>query len=374
MRWCFRVFPAMAAFALCLAPAAPGEANAAEATAEKNAVAFEPKVVIVTFDGVRWQEIFRGADPALIEAEVEADLQEPITESFVKVADRAGAIAPFLHEVVGKQGVLIGDRDRNSCARVKNDMWFSYPGYTELLAGKPNPALLENDPIFNPDVTVLEWANKDRAFAGKVEMVGTWTLFPFIVNDRRSGVPVNAAFAGRAPTDVMTARAGMQLLQEKKPRLLYIAFGDTDELAHIGDYDGYVSAIERGDEYLRLLWERLQGDPYYRGQTTLIVSTDHGRGRQPQESWRDHSSPRYHALYPDYQPQYNGTGVIGADEIWVAAIGPAVAPYKAKNYTPENCGLQASIAASAVVALGRDAKSFSADAEAPFSFIVSPKP
>ena len=358
--------------AACSGPSSDAPATGAAPTTKSAAAPFEPKVVLVTFDGARWEDVFRGADPALVAADVDEDLKEEVTKAFEEVPNRGAALMPFLHDVMGAKGVLIGDRDIGECARTENDMWFSYPGYSEILAGKPNPAILENDPIPNADVTVLEWANKAPAYAGKVDMVGTWTLFPYIVNADRSGVPVNEAFHGKHPTDVRTSRAGFEVLEEKKPRLLYIAFGDTDEFAHLGDYAAYLAALERGDEYLRLLWEKLQADPYYRDQTTLIVSTDHGRGHEPLEAWRDHSSPRYHALYPDYQPEYNGTGIVGSDAIWVAAMGPAVDRDGASKYKGGDCALQAQIAKSVIVALGGDPATFTPDAAAPFAFIKKP--
>ena len=46
-------------------------------------------------------------------------------------------------------------------------------------------------------------------------------------------------------------------------------------------------AMHSADAYLQLLWEKLQSHPQYRGTTTMIVTTDHGRG-DPPLGWRDH--------------------------------------------------------------------------------------
>jgi hypothetical protein len=343
--------------------------GAADDTASQQTGRLEPKVVLVTFDGVRWQDVFRGADPALVKAEVHEDLHRYVSSAFAS----GRSVMPFLHDVIAAQGLLLGNRDAGECAEVENDMWFSYPGYTEMLAGKPNPAIVENDAIPNPDVTVLEWANKRADYAGKVEMVGTWSLFPYIVNAGRSGVPVNAALGGREGTDARTARAGLELLASRKLRLIHISFDDTDKYAHVGNYESYLASMERGDEFLRQLWQQLQDDPYYRGQTTLIVTTDHGRGHEPLAAWRDHSAPRYHALNPDYQPQYNGTGVVGSDEIWIAALGPAVTDGGRDSYRNGRCVTQAQIAKSIVVALAGDPGTFTTEAAAPFAFVAAPR-
>jgi hypothetical protein len=334
----------------------------------------EPKVVLVTFDGVRWEDVFRGADPALAadKAFVEPDLYESwIKPAYLDPSNRRTALMPFVHGVMARDGVVIGDRDDGECARVANDMWFSYPGYNEILTGRPDPRIVENDDKWNENVTILEWLNKRAAFGNRVQMVGTWTLFPKIVNTKGGSVPVNSRLQGRYPTDVLTARFAREALRSDKPRLLYVAFGDTDELAHQGDYDQYLAAIERGDDFLRELWDLLQADPYYRGQTTLIVSTDHGRGHTPLASWKDHSAIRYHQLNPDYDPQFNQTGVIGSGDVWFAAMGPGLKSGERRAYRGGPCAESRQIAASILTLLGEDWTVFDAGAGPPFAFIAA---
>jgi len=333
----------------------------------------EPKVVLVTFDGIRWEDVFRGADPVMSadKAYVEPDLYESwVKPAYLDPVNRRRALMPFVHGVMARDGVVIGDRDAGDCARVANDMWFSYPGYNEILTGRPDPRIVENDDKWNENVTILEWLKKQPGFERQVQMVGTWTLFPKIVNSQRSGVPVNPRLEGRYPTDVLTARFARDALRTDRARLLYVAFGDTDELAHQGDYDQYLAAMERGDDFLRELWDMLQADPYYRDQTTLIVSTDHGRGHAPLAAWKDHSAIRYHQLNPDYDPQYNKTGVVGSGDVWFAALGPGLSPQGAGVYKGASCAETRQVAASILTLLGQDWKAFDAGAGQPFAFIA----
>ena len=89
-------------------------------------------VVLVTADGVRWQDIFRGADPALLNkddggvTDVESLKRDFWRES---QAARREVLAPFLWNVVGRQGQIYGNGDKGSPAKVANTMAFSYPGY-----------------------------------------------------------------------------------------------------------------------------------------------------------------------------------------------------------------------------------------------------
>ena len=71
--------------------------------------------------------------------------------------------------------------------------------------------------------------------------------------------------------------------------MFYFAFGDSDEWAHQGAYDDYLEAIRRTDGWLRELWAAIQAIPEYRGKTSLLITSDHGRGDNPAE-WRSHNN------------------------------------------------------------------------------------
>lgn len=331
----------------------------------------DQRLILITLDGTRWEDVFRGPDPVLVENShfTDEDLKESVEAAWFNVPDRAAALMPFLHGVMGKQGVLYGDQDHGQCMKVANDMWFSYPGYNEILTGRPDDTITSNDKNYNRNVTFLEWLEKQPGFAGKVEAIGTWDVFPYIINDKRSGVPVNAGLDGRYPTDTLTARLALEALRTSKPRVLYIGFGDTDELAHVGDYDQYLTAMNRIDDFIGQVWELVEADPAYRGHTTVIVTTDHGRGNRPDESWLEHSSKTYLEMYPAYLRDYTATGIEGSGDIWFAAIGPGVTGREAMP-APGACLRQSQIAASALTALGQDWKAFDSGAGAPLPQFV----
>jgi hypothetical protein len=331
-----------------------------------------PAVVIVTIDGVRWQEIFRGADPSLVANPkyVADDLKENATKSWVDVPDRPGALTPFLHGAARQGGVLIGNRDAGECAHVTNDMWFSYPGYNEILTGRADNTITANEFGPNHNVTVLEWLNRQPAFHDKVSVVGNWDVFADIVNSRRSGVPVNAAMGKAWPTEVLTARFAVEGLSHGATRAMFIGFGDTDDYAHLGDYYQYLSALNRADDWIRQIWDAIQANPDLRGRTTMIVTADHGRGDTPPDAWREHASQTYlDKIAPDYLPEYRKTGITGSNNVWMLAIGPAVRPAGANAYHGGACAGSNQIAASLLTALGVDWRAFDAGAGAPLAFI-----
>src|SRR5207245_2964436 len=97
-------------------------------------------VILVMIDGLRWQEVFKGADAALMNSK-----QPEI------VAGQREALLPFLWQVVAKEGQIYGNREIGSDAYVTNGLNFSYPGYNETLTGFADPRINSNDKVPNPN-------------------------------------------------------------------------------------------------------------------------------------------------------------------------------------------------------------------------------
>jgi phosphopentomutase len=104
--------------------------------------------------------------------------------------------------------------------------------------------------------------------------------------------------------DVFTFQAAKEYLLRKRPRVFYVNFGENDEWAHAGRYDHYLSSIGNVDGFVRDLWETMQALPEYHDSTTLILTTDHGRG-SGLLNWKDH-----------------GEKISESREWWVAVLGP----------------------------------------------------
>jgi hypothetical protein len=291
-------------------------------------VAQEGSVVVVTLDGVRWQDVFGGADDRLL------DKKAGGVQNLVGLNERYGGetreerrrkLAPFLWDVVAKDGRIWGNASRENVVRVSNGLNFSYPGYAELLCGVVDPKIDSNDKKPNGNVTVLEWLSKRPGFQGRVAAFCSWDVFPSILNRETCGFPVwcgdplpgrddfNAALRDTPVPwkpgsyyDVLAFIPALEHLKAKRPRVLYLALGETDEWAHLGRYDLYLDALHRADGYLRKLWETAQSIPEMKGNTALLVTTDHGRG-DGGESWKSH-----------------GKDVAGAGRIWIGLLGPGV--------------------------------------------------
>lgn len=289
-------------------------------------------VILISLDGLRWQEVFSGADPVLIRTEAYVSDTTDLIAAFwhAEPEQRRKILMPFFWGHVAVNGQLYGDRHAGSLVDVTNTMVFSYPGYNEILTGFADPRIDSNAKRPNQNTTVLEVINRMPGFGGKVAAFGSWDVFPYIVNEARSGVPVNAGFEkaegyrltdreiflnelqDQIPSpwstvrlDAFTHHYALEYLKRNRPRLLYVAYGETDDFAHDGDYDAYLHSARQTDAFIRDLYEWIQADPQYREKTTFIVTTDHGRGTVPLDTWRGH-----------------GRDIDGAEEIWLAIWGP----------------------------------------------------
>lgn len=290
-------------------------------------------VFIITLDGFRWQELYNGADSLLIDDSGYVEDPEALVERFWQSdpVKRRSALMPFFWSTIAKEGQLYGNRWRNNKVNCSNHMWFSYPGYNEILCGFPDDERIHsNDKIQNPNTNVLEFFNKQPGLQGKVVAFGSWDVFPYIINEGRSGVPVNAGFEpakgehlseqekllnelqtqirspwGSVRLDAFTYHYAMENIKKNAPKVVYIAFGETDDFAHDGKYDEYLKSANQTDQYIHSLWEYVQSHEPYKDKTTFIITTDHGRGTHPKDTWRSH-----------------GTKIDGSDQIWFAVMGP----------------------------------------------------
>ena len=261
--------------------------------AERSSAPEGPRVILIVADGLRWQEVFRGADPS-----IPGSNGKYWRES---VAERRAALMPFIWKSLAPQGGLLGNRDVGSNVVVTNPMKFSYPGYNEMLVGYPDARIDRNDFGPNPNVTVFEWLNERRDFEGRVSAFGMWDTFNDIFNVQRSELPVRDF-----QTDAETARAALAEMRTRKPRAMFVGFGATDDLAHKERYDLVLDAAHAIDGYVALFWREAQAIPEYRGRTTIILVADHGRGRTAKD-WMHHNA-----------------NVPGSDETCIAFLGPAV--------------------------------------------------
>lgn len=336
-------------------------------------------VVLIVSDGLRWQEIFTGADPTLLNGknggiwDQEADLRREFWRDDVN--ERRKALFPFIWTTVAAHGQIFGNQHKGSVARVTNTFWFSYPGYNEMLSGHADPRVNSNHFGPNPNVTVFEWLNGLPDFRGQVAAFASWDTFKDIFNVERSQLPVHAgqdlpykneaspreALMNELSRTTTTLEDGvvydsflqiplMDSFAKAQPRVLFVGYGETDDWGHMGRYDLLLHAAHSFDHYVEQLWNALQRLPAYRDRTTFILTADHGRGSGPVE-WKDH-----------------GVKEQGSDNIWIAVMGPDTAPLGERTNIGEVH--QAQIAATVAALLGKDYRQAVPQAAAPIEEVL----
>lgn len=321
-------------------------------------------IVVVTMDGLRWQEIFAGAD-SMLTYDTAAKYSIKYVQRNFWAADataRRKKLMPFFWSAIASKGILLGNRNYGNYFNNANPYWFSYPGYNEIFTGYPDTAVNSNDKIPNKNENVFEFLNKLPEFKGRTAVFGSWDVFASIFNEGRSGLLVNDGFRdlkgnltekqklfnrlqhempdlfhGGERLDAATFNIAFEYMKENKPKLIFFGLGDTDEFAHAGQYDYYLDAAQKSDAWIRQIWEYIQSTPGYKDKTTLIITTDHGRGLAEGSNWRHH-----------------GSKIAEASEMWMAAIGPSV---KSTGESKEKAqAYQGQIAATIATMLGKDFK------------------
>ena len=290
-------------------------------------------IVIVTLDGMRWQEVFRGADREILQNKKYTHDTSGAFADFWEEDPlaRRENLFPFLWSVIAREGQIYGNRHYANKVDNANPYKFSYPGYSEIFTGYPDPAVNSNEKIVNPNSNVLGFINHQNGYQGRVAAFTTWDVFPYILNKEKSGIYINADMdslkfnSGRfsllndmqalsaqpldVRPDVITYLAAREYLKTYKPKVLFIGFDETDDFAHGGQYEQYLKSARAEDGMLRDLWNTIQSDPQYRNKTTLIITCDHGRGDANKNNWTEH-----------------GNEISDAGQIWIAAIGPDTKP------------------------------------------------
>ncbi len=138
---------------------------------------------------------------------------------------------------------------------------------------------------------------------GEVELQQLESILKFSVSD----------FVSHARTlsspDELSLYIAKRLMREEAPSLLWITMHDID-VAHSGAYSLYIEGIRRTDRLCAELWQAVQTEPEYAGNTTMFVLPDFGR-----DSDLDAGGHGF---------QHHRTGDVASRTTWMMALGAGV--------------------------------------------------
>lgn len=292
------------------------------------------RLIVISLDGVRTQEMFGGMDAALLQAQFE---KTPVREHALygrfwrdtREARREALMPFFWTTLMRDHGSIVGDREAGSSMTLANTQRFSYPGYAELMLGVAHDDVItSNDNRRYPYDTVLQFLRRQLG-AGREQVAcfASWDVFSSITASRDGEVYVNAGYAAyevpdeglrrlsaaqfetvppwdSARYDTYTMQFAMDHLARHRPRVLWIGLDESDDWAHQRHYARVLEYLHRFDGWLAALWRWVQADEAYRGRTALVLVTDHGRG-DTLKDWSGH-----------------GRDVEGAQHVWAAFAVP----------------------------------------------------
>jgi hypothetical protein len=293
----------------------------------------ENKLFIITLDGFRWEELFRGADSALLS---DADMNTDTSLARAMFWDgeknqRRQRLLPFFWSVIARQGTIFGNRDHGNKVNVANPYALSYPGYSELLTGEVDYTIYGNDKKENQNKNILQILNQSKTYKNKVAAFTSWDVFPYILNKKeKNSFVLNSGLQeihdhelsaaqrmlnniqgkideSETRYDELTYIACKEYLIKYKPSVVLLSFSGTDNAGHKGRYDQYLQQANNADRMIGELWRLLQAMPDYAGRTTFLITTDHGRGKN--RNWSRH-----------------GMLVSGSSQTWYALLGNTVVP------------------------------------------------
>lgn len=252
-------------------------------------------IVVVTLDGVRWQDVFDGVDRALAER---AGMPPDAIVS-------APELLPNLHWLIATRGAAVGAPGAGSLA-ASGPNFVSLPGYLELFTGDPASGGCDDngcdrvtastlaDDLVNGDLDQVavfaSWPTVGRAASRDPERmvlsVGRNATHPRAVFEadaelERRLVEGDAALPspgyGAYRPDRHTAALALHYLRSRRPRFLFVGLGDTDEHAHQNDYRAYLDALRAADRVVGEIAVHLAELSAAGTKTMLVVTTDHGR-------------------------------------------------------------------------------------------------
>jgi hypothetical protein len=281
-----------------------------------------PRIIFITFDGLRPQEVFQGLDPRLTNRKTP---RLPTQTVF-----------PTLKPLLDSGGVWAG---RNQTGTVSNRSRISLPGYSNLMAGAETPC--ETNTCAR--IAVPTWLQTYKAHYGleprQLAVFASWKQIPLAATADPAAVYINAGYASYYPTpadsaawhainkamqddthfgvsarsDSFTFVFAQDYVRRHSPSFIWLSLNETDEYGHKFKYHRHIQSALNYDRWLTTWLTGLANDPAYLANTWLVLTTDHGRGEGL--NWRNHSRR-----------------VKGAQYIW-AYIGKLGAPLRTDSAT-----------------------------------------
>lgn len=207
-------------------------------------------VIVAVMDGVRYSETFGDANRSLIPK--------------LAALEKEGTL--FTNFRIAGLGVSV---TRQGHSTISTGTW-----QTVALAG----ARMTMPSFFEYARSELGWKQTDcYAIFGKGPYsYADYSSFP-TYGEKYRPTFINGIGEAEIKNDDSVLERVFGTMDKDKPRLIFVNFGYTDHIAHVGTFEQHQESIRHCDEMLGKLWEKVQSTPGYKDATTVFFTNDHGR-------------------------------------------------------------------------------------------------
>ncbi|HTM64068.1 MAG TPA: alkaline phosphatase family protein [Gammaproteobacteria bacterium] len=240
------------------------------------------RVIYITLDGVRWQDIFKTHRylPTFWEkyAKSAEIYGEPGTNRTMEVASVPISLPSYQSQMTG----MVTQCHNNECSGLP----------VETLA----EALIKKARLKKHEVASIScWEVMDNAFESRIGTAfsnhGTRPMhdpYTFEIDPIMKAINMQQAEAypgDDTRTDEHTLAQSLHYLKKYQPKFLWISLGETDDHAHDGKLEEYHQTLRFYDLAIDKV-VKLVKSLKLEGETMIIITTDHGRGNG--KNWTEH--------------------------------------------------------------------------------------
>lgn len=261
---------------------------------QNNASSTMQNVILITVDGVRFQEMFYGVRfPLKAHEKLGTELLPGL-----KTLEHTGEAISFRHMFVA------------------NPVAVSLPGYRSILSGEYESSCDANNCTNTTRRTIFDDLYDQGFSKVNLAVFGSWNTISYATESVPGRIvqnvqqheywesnltmdemlqlsAINTEMLKNPPPwgvsryDKYTFALAKFYLKKHRPRFLYLQMGDTDEYGHHKDYKNYIQAIRTLDQQVAEIRNMLHGLGEYGDHTSIVITTDHGRGSS--FMWPHHS-------------------------------------------------------------------------------------
>lgn len=231
-------------------------------------------VVLITLDGVRWQDFYQARNNfPYIWLKYAKDLTfygMPESDATMETASVPVSLPSYQSMSTG----TVQPCTNNECSRVKTET-FPEALVRKLKLDKKDVATFSSWGIMQSAVESVEGTTYTSL--GNIPVVDPDTNLPDNVMVELNAIQKFDDAGGGDRLDPYTLSQALHYFQVYKPRFMWISLAVSDTAAHMGDIGLYGALLRYYDESFNRLFELLKAEGIDQ-ETMVIVTTDHGRG------------------------------------------------------------------------------------------------